>query len=530
MPSLDVPALLHATADSQQSDLRDDSQVVNAEAKLDQFDRLFSDAPDPDDERAFQCGDLAARIRSLRIALAPHTKLPLELWAEIFLFCSTAPVSLPPSPDHPLLAVTQVSRRWRELALQVSELWGSISLSFTREDTDVQRIMGIAEQWISRTGPFYPLSITAGCTDPYATIACENPELVSAFVPLVIAHAHHIQRMDLTFPSKTFLPLFGLPAGAFPCLETLALRPLLALDDMAPPETGHAGWHWPSASITFESAPLIHQVTYNPVFLFQLEGLEALAEGFLELADWDGIPALFAPTMPLPWSQLSVISFPYTALTVDSWRSILIQCLKVTRLEVAIKPFPTSNGNPIRLQYLTFLSISAYSGGGNHLIDALVAPELTVLILFGIYITSSLISFRLRSDFSLQVFTPITPISIEDIEPLFEALPDLKALVLILISTEHFPASFWERVGRFELLPHLGMLRIRPTATQAPALVDMIVARWEARLSSSFAASFYDVNPAHLEAINDEIRRLEQCTEGGRTVEIQTTATLLAGV
>ncbi|KAJ7174142.1 hypothetical protein C8R43DRAFT_636411 [Mycena crocata] len=525
--------MLHTAAESEQSELM--NSLLDAEAKLERLEALLSDIPDPYGERAAQCEDLAAQIQSLRIAIAPHTKLPPELLAEIFLFCSAAPVSLPPTPYEPLLVITQVSRTWRELALQVPELWASITVSFTREDTDIQRITSIAEEWIARSGPAYPLSITAECNGAYAVTACENPEPVSAFIPMVITHAHRLQHIDLAFPIAALLPLFGLPAGAFSFLETLALRPLLLLGDMATPETGHAGWHWPSTAVTFDSAPLVREVTYSPVPLFKLAELEEMAEDVMEraMAGTDvGTHPFFAPSFPLPWSQLSIISFPFTALTVDIWRSILSQCLQVTHVEVAIKPSPAEVSHPshdphIHLDCLTYLSISAFSGGGNQLVEALVAPQMTTLVLMGVqFPTTTLLAFQLRSNFVLETFIPVIQIPAEDVERLFEHLSDVKTLIILAVSTDHFPASFWDRVGRCELLPQLQALLIRPTAEQASVLVDMIAARWGALLAtdnaSDIAVGFCDVKPAHLDRVNDELRRLEEYAEGGRAVELMT--------
>jgi hypothetical protein len=85
--------------------------------------------------------------------------------------------------------------------------------------------------------------------------------------------------------------------------------------------------------------------------------------------------------------------------------------------------------------------------------------------------------------------------------------------------------SFWECVGRADILSQLEALLIRPTPVQTPVLVDMIEARWEAAIAGqvpSLGVGFCDVRPAHLPAINEELRRLEKYAEGGRSVEMLT--------
>ncbi|KAJ7439118.1 hypothetical protein FB451DRAFT_1151836, partial [Mycena latifolia] len=204
-----------------------------AEAELGRLSVLLFDSdlpfPSDDSELVSRYEDLEREIFSLRAMLAPYKKLPPELLTEIFLFCSAPPVALPPKPDEPLLALTQVCSAWRELALQASELWATISVSLTEEETDLWRIAGIAEQWISRAGTAYPLSITVECSGLYAHVICENPELASALVLLIVSHAQRLRHLDLAFPTAALLPLFELPPGAFPCLETVSLRPLLLL-------------------------------------------------------------------------------------------------------------------------------------------------------------------------------------------------------------------------------------------------------------------------------------------------------------
>ncbi|KAJ6530934.1 hypothetical protein DFH09DRAFT_1183717 [Mycena vulgaris] len=509
-------------------------QLLKAETEVDCLNTLLFELPFPSDELISRHEDLEREIYSLRVGLAPYKKLPPELLAEIFLFCSTLPAFLPPTPNEPLLALAHVCSAWRQLALQVSELWANISVLLTEEGNDVPRITDIAEQWISRSGTSYPLSITVECTGSYATLVCEKPELVSGFVPLIISHAHRVRHFDLAFPIAALLPLFNLPRGAFPCLETMSLRPLLLLSDMATPETGHAAWHWPSTAVSFDSAPLVREVIYNPIPLFKLAELEAMAGDVMERAmagaDVDAHP-FFAPTFPLPWSQLSVISFPFTALTADAWCSILTDCHGLRHFDVAIKPSPSderrsNSKHLIRLESLHYLSVSAFSGGGDDLVDRLVTPNLNTFVLLGVqFPTSSLMNFQARSNFVLNTFIPVVHIPAEDVERLFQHLCDIKTLIILAVSTEHFPGVFWERVGRSDLLPHLEALLIRPTAAQTPALVDMIEARWEAALTglgSGVAVGFCDVRPAHLPAINDELRRLEKYAEGGRTVEMLT--------
>ncbi|KAJ7712365.1 hypothetical protein B0H16DRAFT_1625173 [Mycena metata] len=531
--------MLNAEGYSATEDKRSEmqTQLLEAEVELINFEGEFFNLPDPFGELAAEREDLERKVSDLRAELAPHRRLPPELLVEIFLFCTAETVSLPPSSDETRLILTQICHSWRDLALQTPELWGNIAVVFTEDQCNVELITTISAQWLARAGDTYPLCIAAECTGVYATTACQSPELVAAFVPMVISHSHHLRSLDLGFPIAALLPLFALPSGAFPCLEKMSLRPLLVLDDMDTPEAGSSlGWHWPSTAVVLDSAPRIQEVTFSPSPLFKLAELESVSANVMEQAMTDpgvGSHPFFAPEFSLPWSKLSIVAFPFTALTPQAWCSILIQCPKLQRFEIAIKPSTTTDRESshtsgslqqIQLDHLIHLSISAFCGGADELVDRLTAPSLNQLSLMGTeFPTACLLSFQRRSNFALETFIPVIPIPAADVERILEHMPDLKMLIILAISTEHFPASLWERVGRGELLPQLETMLIRPTPVQAPDLVDMIAARWEANgAGRGPMLGFCDVRPAHLEAIMTELNRLEKYADRGQSVQLLT--------
>ncbi|KAF7348110.1 F-box domain-containing protein [Mycena sanguinolenta] len=493
---------------------------------------LRSDLPSVVSHRS----DLETTFCSLRIESAAHAKLPPELLAQIFLFCSPpTEVVLPPKSDHPLLTLTQICRTWRELALDVPELWATISVTFAEEQTDVERITDVTFQWLSRARDGYSLSITAECTGKYAATTCENPSLVAPFVSMVISHAHRLRHFELGFPMTALLPLFALPHDTFSSLETMWLRPLLRLEDLAVTEP--AWWHWPSTSTAFTSAPLLREIAFAPTSLLKIPDLEnnfgddILARTYSPsdrnaLASWR---AVFAPTFLLPWSQLRALNFPLTALTAEMWCTILAECTQLEELSAAVKPSlgyqcDSNPEPPINLNQLTVLGVAAYGGGGEELIDRLVAPALTTLLILGQpFPAVCLTGFQLRSSFVLKSFMPFAIIPAQDFAILSQHFSDVTELSFFHMSTEHFPTPFWERLGRADLLPKLEVLIIRPTATQASAVVDMIASRWDAAVEGhvpNLRVSFCDVKPAHLPAISEELRRLEKYAAGGRVVEM----------
>ncbi|KAJ6453101.1 hypothetical protein C8R45DRAFT_1193145 [Mycena sanguinolenta] len=511
-----------------------DSQAICEEMRRElEGEPLISVLPAADSSVS-QLEDLKNKLSSLRIELVPHKKLPPELLAQIFLFCSRpTEVVLPPKSNHPLLTLTRICRAWRELALHIPELWASISVTFTEEQSDVERIIDLSSQWLSRAGNEYPLSITAECTEKYAATACENPGFLAPFVSMAISHAYHLQYLHLAFPMAALFPLFELPHGAFPYLETIWLQPLLRLEELAATEP--AWWHWPTTPTAFSSAPLVREISYTPASLLKIAELEnnfgddVIARTLSpsdDVASWNTV---FAPTFLLPWSQLRALNFPLTALTAQVWCTILAECTKLETFSAAIKPSldsqRDSNSEPqINLSHLTILGVVAYCGGGEELIDRLVAPALTALIIVGQpFPPGCLTGFQMRSSFVLKTFMPFVLIPAEDLAVLFQHFLDITELNFLHMSTDHLPTSFWERLGQADLLPKLEALTLRPTAAQASVVVDMIASRWDAAVEGhvpSLGVSFCDVKPAHLPAINEELRRLEKYASSGRVVEL----------
>ncbi|KAJ6468684.1 hypothetical protein C8R47DRAFT_1151337 [Mycena vitilis] len=105
----------------------------------------------------------------------PVLTLPNELVCEIFMRV------LPPYPDFPQLIgrfsptpLTQICRRWRDIALGTAELWSALS-SF--DDTQEDWELHIFELWLKRSR-HCPLSIRLGSSDTWA-----SDELVGAIVP-----------------------------------------------------------------------------------------------------------------------------------------------------------------------------------------------------------------------------------------------------------------------------------------------------------------------------------------------------------
>ncbi|KAJ7160347.1 hypothetical protein C8R46DRAFT_1107858 [Mycena filopes] len=514
----------------------DEAPSQSLEAETQQLGPTHSEAdivdlPDPLRARTLaEYEYLERKVSDLQL----DSKLAPEVLARIFVFCTQETVTLPPSADEPLLILTRICRRWRELALLTSELWANISVVFVQEQQHkMDWVTTVSSQWLSRAGGEYPLCVTAKCAAAYATTLCENVELVAPFVSMVMSHARHLRSIALELPFAALLPFFPLPGIAFPRLQKMSLAPILRMVDLRLPEVGSfSEWHWPSKAVVLNLAPRIEEVQFGPSLIDhgQIQAMAPWAvSGMIhrptELNDVEASrisSIFFGPNLTLPWSKLTVVAFPSTALTPEAWCSILKECHRLKDLELSVRPSrnvdATFSHGRVQLDHLTDLSLTSF-GGGDLLLDALTAPRLNfaALISTGLPLTSFL-SFQRRSDFRLQSFFPLIPIPAAEAVSMFEHLLNLKELCVPITPTDHFPELLWQRVGRAELLPHLTTLSIRPTADQAPLLVDTIAARWEA--GGHLDVKFVYVEPAHREAVTAEVRRLDKYAERGQSVEI----------
>ncbi|KIK66577.1 hypothetical protein GYMLUDRAFT_37736 [Collybiopsis luxurians FD-317 M1] len=72
-----------------------------------------------------------ADIEALQVTVSPIRRLPLEILSEIFVHCLPKKKFIRPSPHEPPLLLTQICRRWRDVAISTSKLWSSILITVT---------------------------------------------------------------------------------------------------------------------------------------------------------------------------------------------------------------------------------------------------------------------------------------------------------------------------------------------------------------------------------------------------------------
>ena len=169
----------------------------------------------------------AALIHSkTEICDSPEASLPLvhqlppELLCEIFLH------SLPDSPepgfvytpppravDAPLL-LCQICSHWRKVALSLSSLWSSLSVTVSSQGQKPR--MPLVKLWLARSRS-HPLSLSLDSLGVTVPPHANDNDVLDAFIP----HFHHMRQFRLFLMTHSFKSLLNIPESAAPILEHL---------------------------------------------------------------------------------------------------------------------------------------------------------------------------------------------------------------------------------------------------------------------------------------------------------------------
>jgi hypothetical protein len=117
-------------------------------------------------ELAADCESLCEEIEAHKATLSPIRRMPPELLSLIFA-CASQP-TLHDRRDPAPWTASQVSRRWRAIALSQPSLWTSIDLDFGWIKDGQTRTIYRLEAHLKRSGNL-PLDIDFGCRIPFHT-------------------------------------------------------------------------------------------------------------------------------------------------------------------------------------------------------------------------------------------------------------------------------------------------------------------------------------------------------------------------
>jgi len=284
--------------------------------------------------------------------------------------------------------VSDVCRRWREVALTTSALWSDIQLVHSESTNSAQRVAEMAQDWLRRTGISRPISF-AICSHAGASLR----NFTSFILPVILPASNRWQHLRLDLSADKIHCLSPIK-GALSSLKSLRAK-------LLPPDK-------PKCDI-FEIAPKLFHVHIE---------CEWSSGGFA-----------------LPWTQLTDVSFN-SNMSLDDCLTIISDCLNLVSCEferVARGVAATSRfrQNLLHHAHLRNLKLSTYL---NPLafFNCLSTPELRTIHIIDLsnrVFYNAIINFLLRSSCTIVTFKWHTiESSTQGVIQVFRAMPDLEEL------------------------------------------------------------------------------------------------------
>ncbi|KAJ7783687.1 hypothetical protein DFH07DRAFT_948706 [Mycena maculata] len=175
---------------------------------------------------ASQAGDDELKVQLTRMQLAlrqyvarrcPSTRLPVELWDIIFEQC--VPDTPEPSLINAPLNVSQVCRRWRNIALSNTLIWTALTITCRHTETDqaLQSLQRVVQIWLNRSRARHLTVSLAQCD------SVKSESLVSLLLETVLVHASHLRSLQVRAPEACLFPL-EVPHLYLPVLDHLKIE------------------------------------------------------------------------------------------------------------------------------------------------------------------------------------------------------------------------------------------------------------------------------------------------------------------
>ncbi|KAJ7487320.1 hypothetical protein B0H11DRAFT_1035182 [Mycena galericulata] len=261
----------------------------------------------------------------------PVLMLPAEITSEIFTnflpaYPERSPLVGPSSPSF----LTNISRRWRDVALSTPTLWSSFHLNLNIPRRHEQQLR-LLELWLDRSGAC-PLSLEL-------VHDLDSGNSTASFTEAVMRHAHRWEEVYLILP-RDELYRITVPT---PLLRTLIIGPKEQLDATTPVA---------APVVMFSQAPKLKGVV---------------------------LTMFFNPfSITLPWLQITTLTahlYDVEAATILRETMALEECrftLYCSFSEVPIHPIPPI----LHLHSLSLLSPGIHAVSMEHLLAALDLPAL----------------------------------------------------------------------------------------------------------------------------------------------------------
>jgi len=157
----------------------------------------------------------STQLERYQMCIAPHRNLPKEVLSEIFLWSLPEwGVSIPRNNTQAPWNIIHVCSLWRQLALNMPELWARVDLLITGRRSNiraVQEVIGASKSW--------PLSIRV------SDFRSDNSRVfLQQMIDVMFSHVHRLREIALRGRSPCIERFLKLPAGLARSLEIVKLR------------------------------------------------------------------------------------------------------------------------------------------------------------------------------------------------------------------------------------------------------------------------------------------------------------------
>jgi len=422
-----VKARLHARINQVH---RIDSHLKNAQGLLTNREMVLEDR-----------AGLVTLIGHYLVAVAPHKRLPTELWQRIFQYVCLGYDQAAPRVANPPILLCRICSSWKYIAENMPELWKSLHFYMEKEYNPSQKLQA-ARTFFSRAGNL-PLSLTLSDTNSNSAI-----DFVQE---VIVPFSRSFRYLHLVLSSSQIKDLLSLPLGSLDSLEELHVVLLIGVT----PVSILPAWKPPFTVFSPSSKLRRLRIQLTPIV----------------------VPHIFR----LPWHCLETFRCD-SSIQADDCHELLLSCQALRKLHVRVFgiKYSATPRVEIPLPNLTHFSVHLCDEESYDLFFLpLILPTLQSLMIYnyiGLRWSSGMYdSLVERSGCRVEELYLGTFIAVsQDISRLLERTPTLRSMTLS--HTAPLTDELLMRIGRCEVGAALEELFLKN-----PQPLDPVLSMLEAR-------------------------------------------------
>ncbi|RDB15913.1 hypothetical protein Hypma_003507 [Hypsizygus marmoreus] len=372
----------------------------------------------------------AARLQKLRVAVAPHKRLPTEILSYIFRLSSgDKPLEIPHLDDrYPPWTLRHVCSRWRLVVVSDHHLWNRLSMNFVIHNgySESRQLKDLyqSKQLLSIILP------ASGSISMSFSISGSTSRVHKAVEMLIAPHSGRLGDLFISLPGNSFPAFLAMFPDQVGALEALEL------------EFFHS---FPTAAYSIRDLPSsLHKLTFA--------------------GDHSALSCI--RSQKINWGHILDLNlFDLEEMTLSEIFSILKCCTNLEKCSFSMRDEDSSSPNEhVVLPYLHSLIVLT---SVNSFFDGFTLPSLRHLDVtyFETLPAAEITSMIDRSRCALERFESdemyyqgVTHCDPEELADLFAASPSLGTLVFRRLA---MPKGILEKIVEGDLLPVLKILECR---------------------------------------------------------------------